>query len=253
MVRPGARLTMLVLATASLAPSQKIVSAKSGLVYFVQGRAWVDNGQLHSGEIVRQLRDGETLYTERGRAEVLLNPGTVLRLGDMSRLRMDDVRLTDSCVSILAGSVVVTVKVLPKPDRVALRIGGGVVVLTHPGVYRFDSGKYDVNQARLRVYDGRAEAHRGSAAADVAVGTVMVKHGKSVVLDGLQVAKFDIKDTDALQRWAEARARTPQRRGLQPIPPRLGTAASAQPQKPGGFQGDSSPIVSNLEPPYPGP
>ena len=103
-------LAFVTLASATLAPAQKIVSAKSGLVYFSTGRVWVDNSQLKSGSIKRQMSSGETLYAERGRAEVLLNPGTVLRLGDMSRFRLDDVRLTDSCVSLLSGSAVVTVK-----------------------------------------------------------------------------------------------------------------------------------------------
>ncbi len=247
---------MVVLATAALAPAQRVISAKSGLVYFVQGRAWVDNGQLRSGEITRQLRDGETLYTERGRAEVLLNPGAVLRLGEVSRLRMDDVRITDSCVSLLSGSAVVTVKILPKGDRVELHIGGGVVFLRHPGVYRFDSGKYDVNQARIRVYSGRAEVHRGTAAAKLLVGA-----GRSVMLDDLQLASFDTKETDALQVWAETRSRTPAPRGLRPIPPRMDSRVGVpRPQTQGALEAsqrslsaDSSggPILS--DPTMPGP
>lgn len=230
MVLRGARLTMLVLAAATLASAQRVISAKSGLIYFVQGRASVEGiGPLTSGDALRQLRAGETLFTERGRAEVLLNPGTVLRLGDRSRLRMDDVRITDACVSILSGSAVVTISSLPKPDRVELNLGGSVVILSHAGVYRFDANG---SQARLRVYIGRAEVHRGTALA-----TVIVKHGRAVDLDDLQIARFDTKQTDSLERWAEARSRTPGPRGLRPVPPRFGRGPSvAQPQQPGGFQ-----------------
>jgi hypothetical protein len=246
MVLRGARLTMLVFAASTLAPAQRVISAKSGLIYFVQGRAAIESngeggvegsGPLTTGDVLRQLRTGETLFTERGRAEVLLNPGTVLRLGDRSRLRMDDVRITDACVSILSGSAVVTVSSLPKPDRVELNLGGSVVILSHVGVYRFDANG---SQARLRVYNGQAEVHRGTASA-----AVIVKHGRAVDLDDLQIARFDTKEIDSLQRWAELRSRTPGPRGLRPVPPRFGQRPGvAQPQQPGGFQmSDISPGV----------
>jgi ferric-dicitrate binding protein FerR (iron transport regulator) len=254
MVLRGARLTMLVLAATTLAPAQRVISAKSGLVYFVQGRAFVEGGgPLTSGNVLRQLRAGETLFTERGRAEVLLNPGTVLRLGDRSRLRMDDVRITDACVSILSGSAVVTVNYLPKPDRVELNLGGSVVILSRAGVYRFDTNG---SQTRLRVYNGRAEVHRGTASA-----ALIVKHGRAVDLEDLQIARFDTKQTDSLERWAELRSRTPGPGGLRPVPPRIGRSAGApQSQQPGGFQTSEispgvdfsgSPVYSNQNGPGP--
>jgi hypothetical protein len=250
MVLRGARLTMLVLAATTLAPAQRVISAKSGLIYFVQGRAAIEShgeggGPLTAGDVLRQLRAGETLFTERGRAEVLLNPGTVLRLGDRSRLRMDDLRITDACASLLSGSAVVTVNYLPKPDRVELNLGGSVVILSHVGVYRFDANG---SRARLRVYNGRAEVHRGTASP-----AVLVKHGRAVDLDDLQIARFDTKQTDSLQRWAELRSRTPGPRGLRPVPPRFGRGTGVpQPQQPGGFQmSESSPILSNPAMPNP--
>lgn len=218
MVRPIWRLTILALTAATLAPAQKIVSAKSGLVYYVQGRVSVEgDGLLKTGNALRQLKAGETLSTERGRTEVLLNPGAVLRLGDMSSLRMDDVTLAAARVSILSGSAVVTINPIPKPNRVELHLGAGVIVLRHPGVYRFD-----VPDSRLRVYSGRAEVRLAAHLDNAAAKPAIVKRGRFVELDDLRVARFDLKDTDALQRWAFDRARTPQPRGLRAIPPHLG-------------------------------
>ena len=214
MVRPTARLAMLMLAAATLAPAQKVLSAKSGLVYFVQGRVSVEgSGPLKAGDSFRQLRAGETLSTERGRAEVLLNPGTIIHLGNRSRLRMDDVTLTNSCASLISGSAVVTINRLAKSNRVELVVGGTVIALSHPGVYRVDANELD----RLRVYAGRAEVRKNPSS----VG-LFVKQGKSVELDDPQLARFDTKETDALQSWAIARARTPEPRGLRSIPPRVG-------------------------------
>ncbi len=219
MVPPTARFIGRMLAgavvLASAALAQRVISAKSGLVFFVQGRVSAEDGPLSSGEHYRQLKNGESLSTQRGRAEVLLNPGIVLRLGDMSRLHMDDIKLTDACVSLESGSAVITVNYILKVDRIRLISGGSVIVMKQPGVYRLDG-----TQGRLRVFSGRAEVRRddGSAA------SVIVKRGQAVNLDdGLEIAKFNVKDTDGLQRWASARSsRTPVPRGFGLRPPPLG-------------------------------
>src|SRR5271170_4978931 len=208
MVPPNARLIVVVLASAAMALGQKVISAKAGFVFYVQGRVSAASGVLSTGEHFLQLKDGESLSTERGRVEVLLNPGIVLRLGDMSRLRMDDVKLTDACVSLEAGSAVVTVNYILKTDRIRLVAGGSVIVMKQPGVYRLD-----VAQGRLRVFSGHAEVRREG---DPENAKVTVKRGQAVALDdGLKLAKFDVKETDMLQRWANARSRMPVRRGSQ--------------------------------------
>jgi hypothetical protein len=216
MVPPKARLIIFVLAgavvLASNALAQKVISAKAGFLFFVQGRVSVEGGRLRTGEHFRQLKPGENLSTERGRAEVLLNPGTILRLGDMSRLHMDDVNLTDACVSLESGSAVVTVNYILKTDRVRLVAGGSVIVLKQAGEYHLD-----VTQGRLRVFGGRAEVQREGSAA-----FVIVKRGRTVDLDDeLKIAKFDLKDTDAFESWAAERSRATVRRMPQPRPPAL--------------------------------
>src|ERR1700683_5383271 len=154
MVPPRARLIVVVFAggvvLAGVGLAQRVISAKSGLVLFVQGRVSVEGGPLKTGESYRQLKDGESLSIDRGRAEVLLNPGMILRLGDMSRLHMDDVKLTDACVSLQSGSAVITVNYILKTDRIRLLAGGNVILMKKEGVYRLD-----IAQGRLRVFSGR--------------------------------------------------------------------------------------------------
>jgi hypothetical protein len=139
MASPKARLIVLMLAGAASVLGQRVISAKAGFVSFVQGRASVEGGSLKTGEAFRQLKNGESLSTERGRAEILLNPGTFLRLGDMSRLRMDDVKITDACVSLESGAAVVTVNNMPKTDHFRVVSGGSVIVIRQAGVYRLDA------------------------------------------------------------------------------------------------------------------
>jgi hypothetical protein len=229
MVPPRARLIVVVVAggvvLAGMGLAQRVISAKSGLVLFVQGRVSVEGGRLKAGESYRQLKDGESLSIERGRAEVLLNPGVILRLGDMSRLHMDDVNLTDACVSLESGSAVITVNYILKSDRIRLLADGNVILMKRQGVYRLDVGRLDIAQARLRVFSGRAEVGRDGSPTMVAV-----KRGEAVDLDdGFKLAKFDPKETDALQRWANVRSWTlaPRNLGPRPQPPRVGWPADS--------------------------
>jgi hypothetical protein len=197
------RLAALALVAVGAGMGQKMLSARAGLVYFVVGRVSIAGSRwLAAGAVKRQLNEGETLFSEAGRAEVLLNPGAVLRIGEMTRVRMDRVELADPQVSIETGSAVVTVFQLPKLNRVEIRVGGGVVVIKGEGVYRFDA-----DAARLRVFGGQAEAYRLSP--DTAAWKTVAKRGQTVRLADLQVGKFDLKDADALEQWAEKRGAPP--------------------------------------------
>lgn len=219
-----ARLIPALLATAALAPAQRVISAESGLVYTVRGRVSIEgSGLLPMGNKLRQLKAGEILFAERGRAEVLLNPATVLRLGNMSRLRMDDLELSDPCVTLLSGSAVISIAELPKgrlpkEDRIEVHATGGIVVLSHPGEYRFDASP----SAGLRVYDGKAEVIGGAV-------PVMVRRGRSVDFARFEIAKFDPRSADSLERWAHSSTPPPPRSALSLLPPPLSLASQGSP------------------------
>jgi hypothetical protein len=210
MLRSLVWLATFALFAAGVAMAQDVISAKAGLVYSVFGQvSVVSSGRLGAAPY-RQLNQGDILFSEAGRAEVLLNPGTVLRIGNMTRIRMDRVDLTDTRVSIEAGSAVVTVNQLPKLARVEIQIGGAVVAVKGDGVYRFDG---DPSPPRLRVFSGQAESNREEGTHREAV----VKRGQIVQFQDSRVSKFDLKDADAFQQWAEARGTPPPPPALLPI------------------------------------
>jgi hypothetical protein len=210
-LRPFVRLTALGLVAVGVGIAQDVISAKAGLVYFVLGRvSIVGKGQLTTGAANRQLNQGEVLFSEAGRAEVLLNPRTVLRMGSMTRIRIDSDELTDTHVSIAAGSAVVTVNQLPKLDRLEVHMGGAVVAIKSAGVYRFDGDSRDSGAPRLRVFSGQAEAYPEERASfENGAFKTSAKRGQQVRLQDLKVSRFDPKDTDALQQWAQARGAPP--------------------------------------------
>jgi hypothetical protein len=217
------------LAMASAGIAQDIISAKAGLVYFVQGSVSIERQRLPIGAVTRRVDQGEALFSETGRAEVLLNPGTVLRIGDLTRIRMDSVELTNARISIEAGSAVVTVRQPPNIDRVEIRIGGAVVLLKGDGLYRFDADSLGVDAPRLRVFSGQAEVHReGDVLSRKGSLKEIVKGGQAVRLQDLQVTRFEGGDADALQRWVETRDTPPEFRTIPPMECWSGPANTAE-------------------------
>jgi hypothetical protein len=189
--------------------AQPILTARAGLINLVLGRvSIVGRGPIASGAAKSFLNAGEILSSETGRAEVLLNSGAVLRIGDSTRIRMDSVALTDTRVSVEGGSAVVTITELPKPDHVGIHIGGAVVAMKSAGVYRFDSD--EVAGPWLRVFSGQAEVRTD-------VEYREVKHGQGIDLRTLHLAAFDPKNADELQQWAANRTVPPPFTTLAPM------------------------------------
>src|SRR5579862_1047076 len=85
--------------------AQSVISAKSGLIHYAEGRVLLDGQPVeqHLGTFP-DIKEKAELRTEEGRAEVLLTPGVVLRVGESSAIRMVTNRLIDTRVEFLSGS-----------------------------------------------------------------------------------------------------------------------------------------------------
>ncbi len=188
---------MLVGLSSFAALAQSVISAKSGLIHYAEGRVLLDGQPVeqHLGTFP-DIKEKAELRTEEGRAEVLLTPGVVLRVGESSAIRMVTNRLIDTRVEFLSGSALVEAADLPKDNGVTVVYNEHAVRLLKKGLYRFDS-----EPAQLRVYDGEAQVDAGSGK------LVPVTDGRMMAFTGdMAVTKFDTKDGDALYRWAKRRA-----------------------------------------------
>jgi hypothetical protein len=177
---------------------QSVISARSGLIHYVEGRVLLD-GKPVEVKITAfpEIKEGKELRTEDGRAEVLLNPGVFLRMGENSALRMVSNKLSDSRVEFLSGSMIIESSgdLAQKDDSVSVLYKSATVNLRKKGIYRFDS-----EPAQLRVTSGEAEVDAGG-------NVLIVRAGKMVAFDGaVTVEKFNAKDGDALSRWSMRRA-----------------------------------------------
>ena len=87
--------------------AQSVISAHSGLIHFSDGSVFLDDQRVEqkTGKF-GQMNNGSELRTQDGRAEVLLTPGTFLRVGANSAIRMLSNKLEDTRVELLSGSAV---------------------------------------------------------------------------------------------------------------------------------------------------
>jgi hypothetical protein len=176
--------------------AQFVISAHSGVVQYVEGRAYLDGQpvELKFGHFP-DIKQNQEFRTEQGRAEILLTPGVFLRLGENSAIRMLSNGLTDTRVEVLQGSAIAECDQIPKDNSITLVYKDDSIALTKHGLYRVDT-----QPARLQVFDGEAVVANES-------GRVELKSGKETALCSTLVAqKFDKDSTDELYRWANRRA-----------------------------------------------
>jgi hypothetical protein len=195
------RLLLCACSLLSPAIAQKVVSARAGLISYLQGAAFVD-GKRVVLKIARfqQMKDGETLSTRGGRAELLLAPGIVLRLAENSEVRMENTDLADTRVTLRRGDALIEVVQLVDGNRVQVALGETTAELSRPGLYRFGITPNEMPKKTLRVFGGEALVQSGSKTAEA-------KRGMAVDLDPeLPVSKFDRKQMDSLHAWAARRS-----------------------------------------------
>ena len=176
--------------------AQAVISTHSGVVQYVEGRAYLD-GQpvdLKFGHFP-DIKQSQEFRTEEGRAEILLTPGVFLRLGENSSIRMLSNSLDDTRVEVTGGSAIVEVDQIPKDNSITLVYKDDSMSLLKHGLYRVDT-----MPSRFQVYDGEATVTADSA-------KLTVKSGKQTELDGALAAQsFDKNAGDELYRWADRRA-----------------------------------------------
>jgi len=183
--------------------AQKVVSARAGLITYLQGPAFLDSKRV-ALKTARfpQMRDGQTLSTGRGggRAELLLSPGVVLRLAENSKLRMDDTQLSDTRVTIQQGEALIEVVQLTEGNRIQVEVEETSTELIRTGLYRFGTSPNGTAQNTLRVYGGGAMVRSG-------LKIVEAKRGAAVSLAAdLTISTFDRKQKDGFHTWAARRS-----------------------------------------------
>ncbi len=182
--------------------AQSVISAHSGLIHLADGAVFLDDQRVEqkAGKF-DQMKNGSELRTQEGRAEVLLTPGTFLRIGANSAVRMISNELDNTRVELLNGSAVLDQGSDTLPNTsVTILYNLDQVRIKKPGRYRFDSAppqvKVETGDADVATADGKS---------------VEAASGYVVALEGKLTARKLLSDSsvngagDSLDNWDRAR------------------------------------------------
>jgi hypothetical protein len=177
------------------------ISAKAGLINYSEGLTSVTrlNGTTSSLIIGDQLSAGDRAITSAGgMAEVLLNPGSYLRLGSESEFSFRVTSLDDLRLDVRRGSAILEV-FASNQFRVTAYTPKSRVTIINTGVYRIDVASDGTGT--LSVIEGKAIVGERNVA--------LIKEGKTGTLDGgvVTIGKFDKGKRDTLASWSRTRSK----------------------------------------------
>ncbi len=186
--------------------AQPVISSKGGLINVINGKAEVQSFRDMRWEKARglsQMARGDELRTQdNSYAEVLLNPGSYVRLGPNAELRMVNDRLTDLSMDLLSGSMELEAANLKMIHHIDVTLRGRLFTIQKDGVYRFDI--LDSRTARARVFRGQMLALQPNGKK-----IKLKKSHEADIVEGntaLALTRFDPKVVDQLTAWSASRS-----------------------------------------------
>ncbi|HYR84645.1 MAG TPA: FecR domain-containing protein [Terriglobia bacterium] len=133
---------------------QFVVSTRAGLVNYVQGDVNVKAMQsMQAGTAVRTGRDGL--------AEVLLNPGSFLRLDRDSEVVLEGIELTDIAVRVVSGTAVIEAVDFSKDMPLKVTTGNLAIEIIKDGIYKFSDRKVTIIEGKLQAADNKIAFTKG--------------------------------------------------------------------------------------------
>jgi hypothetical protein len=185
--------------TVSAASSLYVISAKAGAVNFVEGKVTVARQEGRSGYLLKgdELEIGDRVSTGAGgKAEILLNPGSFVRLAENSVFEFASTSLEDLQLKLGSGSAMFEV-ITDDEFTFAVNTPKAKFYIVKSGVYRVDV--LGDGAGKIEVWKGRANA-----------GGTEIKSGRQATVSDSQtatLAKFDRDEKDALEIWSKSRAK----------------------------------------------
>lgn len=203
---------LLAAGLAATVSAQYLISSRAGFVNLVEGKAQIQRQGDTETETLKatlgtQLRDSDRLKTAADTfAELLLNPGSYLRLGEKAEVVAVNTSLSAIRFDIVQGSVMVEVGEIDKKTPLEIGTPRGVVSIAKSGIYRFD-----VRGDEVGIGVRRGELFLGTRAELLAKKATKIKDGKLVRLTAggaPEIAKLSPKVFDDFDVRSYHRAET---------------------------------------------
>lgn len=178
-----------------------VISAKAGGINYIEGSV----AKMSFGRAGQRIGRGESVEVgdristaADGRAEVLLNPGSFLRIGGNTAFEFKSTDLENVVIELDRGSAMVEL-LATRDFKATVVTPKGRIMLVETGIYRIDVAEN--GDAKLLVWDGLAEVGRSR---------IQVKKNRGVTIGATisPVEKFDRDDEkDALAVWSKDRGK----------------------------------------------
>jgi hypothetical protein len=196
---PAARYAGLIffaLLVAGIALAQHLISAKGGILQYIEGVVLLDDKPVHlaKGGYI-QMRNGQTLGSNLGRAELVLNPSAFLRIGENSSFRLGQNRLDDLDITLLQGFAMVEIVEEVKDSRIVMHLPGGWTEMRKAGLYRFKA-----ESSEIQVWGGEILASDGNQKSTVRGRRELHLEG------GVNSIKFKADFLDKFHQWSGLRS-----------------------------------------------
>ena len=179
------------------------ISAKAGGVNAVSGDVKLKRGNQAPQMLTSQddLESGDVVNTGLGsQAEILLNPGTYLRLAEKSEFELVDNSLDNLLVKLNKGSAIIEATGLDQLElRIPIITEQQRMTIVRAGIYRIN-----VRPGITELYVRKGRISLGPDRDDI------VKSGKRVTFSGAgqSIAKLEKTDQDEFDDWSKLRGQT---------------------------------------------
>ena len=178
-------------------PQAYTISAKPGVVNYVEGHAFLNGKELSAQKLKAvSMAPNDIVSTDIGKVEVLLSPGVFVRLGDNTQVRMVSPSLTDTQIELKSGTAMIEVDDLVKDNHLTVLDHNGTMSVEKPGLFRLSAGDPPI----VATIEGKAALFVGDSKIEIGKGH------EAVIAAGSKTSKFDNKKDDELYAWSNVRS-----------------------------------------------
>ena len=183
------------------AAGQYIVSTMAGYIHFAEGGVLLEEKpfEFNAAEVVH-VGDGQRLRTVDGRAEVMIIPGSFVRLAPASEFEMIRGGLLSAEMKLNEGSAMIDLIGAMETGGISIRAGDALIAFEKSGLYRIDAPPG--GDPLIRVYRGKANIQLNGE-------TISLGNKRSLTLRASgakpKAGKFNDSEQDALDRWSKER------------------------------------------------
>jgi len=164
-----------------------------GTVSYVEGEVQIANRPISSAR-EQAVGPNQRLTTKNGRAELLLVPGTYLRVDRRSAIRLEEASLSDVRLIVEHGAAIVNVIGKMRDADVEAVVGATTVRFSRKGIYRVDAEDHSV-----AVYEGEAHIYGQGPSLSA------TKNRKLVLAGTPKVVKIKGRPEDDFDHWSRVR------------------------------------------------